>query len=825
MDITNEGDALGEDGEDNQLNTSDVDEDPGQEQEALPYPEKMFHLLQIAEAFIALGGKYLMGAKNLTLVPMEWYHVCYTVSTTQLLIYVNGEINIVHDISARKILLNASMVLGQETDQVLGGYQEQQSFSGIITEFNLYNRVLTEEEVQSQFQCENFDEGDLIAWSTTLWEKFGSVQEITVNQEDYCNTSKQVTVFPERRSFREAIHWCDNQKAKLHIPRSVEENVALYSASKAFLSVCQPPNHATVFLWLGATDEENNEYLDMEGNPLMYENFNFKSSSASQTCLGMMIPPNAGKWDDTKCSSLYQFCVPCEETVPTMYKMRGLCEEDEQAILFRLGPEDGKKTSFRGFTKFDLKFNEENKTWMLTDMWTKELIASYFAFDGSYPLGTHTWKLTTDYYVCGKPKDADHVLALSACYDWEYSCEDATCINLTQRCDLRVDCPDASDEKSCEKLSLPEDYLSNLTPPGVEPGPLNMNLNMSLFGFSEINLRDMKLTVDFTLTLSWYDIRLQYLNLKELIDINYVERSKVWTPKLEFLNADFPKVHETTPVLTIRKETDPEPDDPVLTAHNEVFEGSKNPIQMTWKVNAPFSCSMDLQNFPFDAQHCQLLLRLTSARVDFLQWNDLEVIYLGEVWLTEYQVGSVTIDSHTEQDYSVASVNIKLYRRFWFYITSTYLPTIMLMLISYTSLFLKRDNMDLRVMMTLTTLLVLYALYQQIAEGLPKTSYTKAIDVWCFFAITFIFTQVIFQVVVDVRIKRKSNPGKQVSIFLQRICWQEGRGAEAGEYLGEEKEDPPKTNRPLKAARYCYALIVIIFFIVYWIVVIGSMKE
>lgn len=95
-----------------------------------------------------------------------------------------------------------------------------------------------------------------------------------------------------------------------------------------------------------------------------------------------------------------------------------------------------------------------------------------------------------------------------------------------------------------------------------------------------------------------------------------------------------------------------------------------------------------------------------------------------------------------DDGYSVADITVTLYRRFWFYFTSTYIPTVMLMLISFASLFCKRENADLRVMMTLTTLLVLYALYQQIASGLPKTSYVKAVDVWCFFAITYIFTKV-----------------------------------------------------------------------------------
>lgn len=114
--------------------------------------------------------------------------------------------------------------------------------------------------------------------------------------------------------------------------------------------------------------------------------------------------------------------------------------------------------------------------------------------------------------------------------------------------------------------------------------------------------------------------------------------------------------------------------------------------------------------------------------------------------LTEYEVGNVTVERQVDRDYSLAVISITFYRRFWFYVTSAYLPTVMLMMISYASLFIKRENDDLRVMMTLTTLLVLYALYQQISDGLPRTSYTKAVDVWCFFAITFIFTKVRFAV-------------------------------------------------------------------------------
>lgn len=113
-----------------------------------------------------------------------------------------------------------------------------------------------------------------------------------------------------------------------------------------------------------------------------------------------------------------------------------------------------------------------------------------------------------------------------------------------------------------------------------------------------------------------------------------------------------------------------------------------------------------------------------------------------KTFLTEYEVATISIQRSSFRNYSVAEVGVTLHRRFWSYVTSAYLPTVMLMLISYASLFCKRENVDLRVMMALTTLLVLYALYQQISDDLPKTAYTKAIDIWCFFAITMMFTQV-----------------------------------------------------------------------------------
>ncbi|KAG7160120.1 Ligand-gated ion channel 50-like [Homarus americanus] len=675
-------------------------------------------------AYIAVGGNYKYGLRNMTYVPGVWYHICFVVQYKKFFVYLDGQLQNTDDITPRNILMNGSLVLGQETDLVQGGYQEQQSFSGIITGFNLYSRGLSKEEVLALARCSSsVDEGDIVAWSSTSWQIEGQVTDFDLPQQEYCTRSSQTTLFPERLTNAAARQWCTNLKTVMSLPRNAEENTRLYQAATPFISVCQPPNHAKGFFWIAATDAaENGKWTDLE----------------------------VEEWDDINCSDTYKFCFACEEEeVPAVLKMRGLCETDIKSAWFTLHQQGAQRPTFMGFTKYHVYLKEETSTWYLHDQWKNLTLATYYTYDLSYPIGTHQWILTTNYNVCGKPEGAQHELSLSACYDWEYTCGDGTCIKLEQRCDLRVDCPDNTDETGCEKLVLPKGYLSTLTPAGVSLGPLKMNLSLSIQGFSEVHTGGGRL------------IRMLGVHM---------------------CSGRFTKVLG----VTDGRVSPPEPDDPSAPTHDEVYEGRSNPLRLSQKVNAPFSCSMNLRNFPFDTQQCHLLLRLTSARLDFLIWQDLNVTYLGE---------------------------ITLYRRFWFYLTSTYLPTIMLMVISYASLYCKRENTDLRVMMSLTTLLVLYALYQQISDGLPRTSYTKAIDVWCFFAITFIFTMVIFHVLVDLtgKISYGLRRRRHVSI-PKEVSW------------SVDEPKPKKGSRSMVAARIIYAIIVFIFLVIYWTVVITNIE-
>ena len=65
---------------------------------------------------------------------------------------------------------------------------------------------------------------------------------------------------PEIMKFVEAKDLCTRLKSKIFLPKNEDENSYMYDEIKKFASTCKPKNHATSFMWLGATDAK------VEGN-------------------------------------------------------------------------------------------------------------------------------------------------------------------------------------------------------------------------------------------------------------------------------------------------------------------------------------------------------------------------------------------------------------------------------------------------------------------------------------------------------------------------------------------------------------------------------
>ena len=50
--------------------------------------------------------------------------------------------------------------------------------------------------------------------------------------------------------------------------------------------------------------------------------------------------------------------------------------------------------------------------------------------------------------------DKRQLLTLTKCLEDEFTCDDGSCVPIENRCDLKQDCEDNSDEKLCQKVVI-----------------------------------------------------------------------------------------------------------------------------------------------------------------------------------------------------------------------------------------------------------------------------------------------------------------------------------------------------------------------------------
>ena len=85
---------------------------------------------------------------------------------------------------------------------------------------------------------------------------------------------------------------------------------------------------------------------------------------------------------------------------------------------------------------------------------------------------------------------------------------------------------------------------------------------------------------------------------------------------------------------------------------------------------------------------------------------------------------------------------LKLKRKVATELLTTYLPTILLLLITYTTVFFDKDLFGDAIAVNLTIMLVMTTIFTSKIEELPPTSDTKMIDIWLIFCllVPFAFT-------------------------------------------------------------------------------------
>ncbi len=147
----------------------------------------------------------------------------------------------------------------------------------------------------------------------------------------------------------------------------------------------------------------------------------------------------------------------------------------------------------------------------------------------------------------------------------------------------------------------------------------------------------------------------------------------------------------------------------------------------------------------------------------FLTLSQGMVNYTGNSKLVQFRVLNITKGNN---ELKSLRFDIILQRMYFYHLAATYLPTACLLIIAEITLFIDDSHFEATIQVSLTSMLVMYTLYQSIAVSLPQTAYLKMIDVWLLFGLMMPFIvfllEVFFELVIATMKKSENEENNKV---------------------------------------------------------------
>lgn len=300
-------------------------------------------------------------------------------------------------------------------------------------------------------------------------------------------------------------------------------------------------------------------------------------------------------------------------------------------------------------------------------------------------------------------------------------------------------------------------YDANQWPTFNKTGvPTAVNVEIYINSFGAPRAATMDYHLDIYLRQSWRDDRLRSASEPEKVLL--VSRRSVidqlWTPDIYFLNVKDAKYHDvTSPNVLMR-----------IYGDGRVFYSIR--LQLT------LSCQMDLNKYPLDTQTCHIELATfahpTSALV--FDWLPNAIELTKNLQIPQFRLGPPKPEPpkvlhYSTGEFSALSASFQLNRENGYHLLQTYIPTIMIVAISWVSFWLEQTATPARVTLGVTTLLTLTSLAAGVRAELPPVSYLKAIDVWIGSCMFFVFGALLEFVLVHHLAKKRKRQNSQRKSF------------------------------------------------------------
>ncbi|XP_014240925.1 gamma-aminobutyric acid receptor subunit beta isoform X11 [Cimex lectularius] len=316
--------------------------------------------------------------------------------------------------------------------------------------------------------------------------------------------------------------------------------------------------------------------------------------------------------------------------------------------------------------------------------------------------------------------------------------------------------------------------------------PVEVGVTMYVLSISSLSEVKMDFTLDFYFRQFWTDPRLAFRKQKgvETLSVGSEFIKNIWVPDTFFVNEKQSYFH-------------------IATTSNEFIRiHHSGSITRSIRLTITASCPMNLQYFPMDRQLCHIEIESFGYTMRDIRykWNEgpNSVGVSNEVSLPQFKVlghrqRAMEI-SLTTGNYSRLACEIQFVRSMGYYLIQIYIPSGLIVIISWVSFWLNRNATPARVALGVTTVLTMTTLMSSTNAALPKISYVKSIDVYLGTCFVMVFASLLEYATVGYMAKR-IQMRKNRFLAIQKLAQEQNQKTEPHPPGGDPDHAPKQTRK------------------------------
>ncbi|KAK2725911.1 gamma-aminobutyric acid receptor subunit beta-like isoform X1 [Artemia franciscana] len=273
---------------------------------------------------------------------------------------------------------------------------------------------------------------------------------------------------------------------------------------------------------------------------------------------------------------------------------------------------------------------------------------------------------------------------------------------------------------------LLKDYDVRLRP-NFGGAPLLVGMDVIIGTFDSISEANMDYTLTMYLNQYWRDERLAFGKETDVLALPGDFSEKIWVPDTFLANDKKSYIHD-------------------ITERNKMIRLHGNGlIEYGMRFTTTLACLMDLHYYPLDVQNCTVEIESYGYTVGdvVMFWRDTPVFGVEEAELPQFTIVGYNANDRKERlatgEYQRLSLSFKLERNIGYFVFQTYLPSILIVMLSWVSFWINHEATSARVALGITTVLTMTTISTGVRSALPRISYVKAIDIYLVMCFVFVF--------------------------------------------------------------------------------------